>query len=164
MHPIHDVDALLLLATGLAAKRRPAEPVEIMAALDLIHGNIPGEAKLGEAFARLGASGLLAETDGGMALTAAAERLIERLPHKADHAQRLVELKGLLGGYQPQGDGVAIHVTPEQLRAAMLAHRSAAGGSAKNLLVPKPKPEATQARPGQRRRKPLPAQRKPRTR
>lgn len=160
MHPIHDVDTLLLLATALAAKRRPAEPAEIMAAVDLIQGNIPVEEKLSEAFARLGICGLLTEVDGHVALTAAAEGLIERLPHKGDHAQRLFELKGLLGGYQPPGDGVAISLPPEQLRAAILAHRSAARSGAKNLLVPKPKPEATQARPGQRQRKPLPKHRK----
>lgn len=160
MHPIHDVDVLLLLATALAAKRRPAEPAEIVAAVDLIHGNIPLEEKLGEAFARLGAGGLLAEAEGGVAPTAAAEKLLEMLPPKGEHAQRLFELKGLLGAYRPQGDGAAIAFTPEQLRAAILAHRSAAGSSAKNLLVPKPKAEAAQARPGQRRRKPMPKQRK----
>jgi hypothetical protein len=160
MHPIHDVDALLLLATALAAKRRPAEPVDVMAAIDLIQGNIPVEEKLSDAFSRLGAGGLLAGEDGRVALTAAAERLVEMLPSKGEHSLRLFELKGLLGGYQPQGDGVAISLPPEQVRAAILAHRSAAAGAAKNLLVPKPKPEAPQARPGQRRRKPLPKQRK----
>lgn len=160
MHPIHDVDALLLLATALAAKRRPAEPAEIMAAIDLIQGNIPAEEKLGEAFARLGMGSLLAEADGRVALTAAAEGLIEMLPPKGDHAQRLFELKGQLGSYQPPAAGTAVRLAPEQLRAAILAHRSAAGGTAKNLLVPKPKPETAQARPGQRRRKPMPKQRK----
>jgi hypothetical protein len=37
--------SLVLLATALAAKRRPAELLEIMAAIDLIQGNIPNEAK-----------------------------------------------------------------------------------------------------------------------
>lgn len=160
MPPIHDVDTLLLLATALAAKRRPAEPAEIMAAVDLIQGNIPLEEKLVEAFARLGAGGLLAETDGRVALTAVAEQLIEKLPAKGEHAQRLFELKGLLGAYPARGDGTAVSFTLEQLRAAILAHRSAAAGTAKNLLVPKPKPETAQARPGQRRRKPMPKQRK----
>lgn len=160
MFPIHDVDVLLLLATALAAKRRPAEPVDVMAAIDLIQGNIPVEEKLSEAFVRLGAGGLLTETEGRVALTAAAEKLAEMLPTKGEHAQRLFELKGLLGAYTPQGDGATITFTPEQLRAAIAAHRSAAAESRKNLLVPKPKPEAAQARPGQRRRKPMPKQRK----
>lgn len=155
MSPIHDVDVLLLLATALAAKRRPAESAEIVAAIDLIQGNIPNEEKLSEAFGRLGASGLLADADGGVSLTEAAEKLIEILPRKGDHAQRLFELKGLLGAYQPAGESAPIVIGAEQLRAAILTHRTAAAGAGKNLLVPKPKPEAGQARPGQRQRKPL---------
>ena len=46
MHPILDSDALVLLATTLSAKRRPAELVEIIAAAELIVGSLPGEAKL----------------------------------------------------------------------------------------------------------------------
>ena len=55
---------LLLLAIGLASKRRPAEPLEIVAAIDLIQGNIPAEAKLSEAIARLAVHGLIGEVDG----------------------------------------------------------------------------------------------------
>lgn len=157
---IHDVDALLLLATALAAKRRPAELAEVIAAIDLIQGNIPVEEKLSEAFARLGDAGLLAESEGRVAPTAAAEKLAEMLPPKGEHAQRLFELKSLLGAYTPVGDGAAIAIPPEQLRAAITAHRSAAKEARPNLLVPKPKPDAGPARPGQRRRKPLPKQRK----
>ncbi len=159
MHPIHDVDALLLLATSLAAKRRPAEALEIVAAIDLIQKNVPSEAKLADGLARLGAGGLLVAIDGGVALTPAAEALIEILPRKGDHAQRQFELKGLLGAFTAV-DSPAIEISPETFRAAILAHRAAAGGTAKNLLVPKAKPETAQARPGQRQRKPLPKQRK----
>lgn len=160
MFPVHDIDALLLLATALAAKRRPAEPVEILAAVDLIQGNIPDEAKLGEAFARLGSAALLHAAEGCMAPTAAAERLLEQLPRKGGHAEHLEALKGLLGAYRPASDGEAIAPGSEALRAAIAAHRAAAAGRARNLLVPKPKPEAAQARPGQRQRKPLPKSRK----
>lgn len=156
MPPVLDVDVLLLYATALAAKRRPAELLEIVAALDLVNGNIPGEEKLSEAFARLGTRDLLSETGGGMALTPAAEKLIEILPRKGEHAERLFELKGLLGAHATSAEGPLISLAPEQLRTAILAHRAAAGGRAKNLLVPKPKPEAAQARPGQRQRKPMP--------
>lgn len=159
MYPIHDHDTLLLLATALAAKRRPAEPLEIMAAIDLIQGNIPVEGKLSEAFARLGQCGLLVERDGGLALTPSAEKLIEALPRKGEMADRLMALRGLLGAYVAI-DGAAIVVSPDSLREAMLAHRAAAASAAKNLLVPKPKPEQAQARPGQRQRKPMPKQRK----
>lgn len=160
MSPVLDIDVRLLFATALAAKRRPAEPVEIVAALDLVLGNIPGEEALSEAFARLGAGGLLVEAEGGVALTPVAEKLIEALPRKGDHAQRLFELKGLLGACPPGGNGAAVVLGAEQLRAAILAHRAAAAGAGKNLLVPKPKPETSQARPGQRQRKPMPKPRK----
>ena len=43
MYPIHDHDPLVLLATALAAKRRPAELLEIMAAIDLIANRQSGE-------------------------------------------------------------------------------------------------------------------------
>jgi hypothetical protein len=160
MHPIHDVDVLLLLACSLAAKRRPAETTGIMAAIDLVQGNIPAEEKLVEAFARLGRAGLLIESEGGVALTPAAEDLIRILPRKGENDQRLFELRGLLGAYQPATEGVEINIAGEALRAAMLAHRASAVGAGKNLLVPKPKPEAAKARPGQRQRKPMPKQRK----
>jgi hypothetical protein len=38
-----------------------------------------------------------------------------------------------------------------------LAHRAAAAGAGRNLLVPKPKPTGDIQRPGQRQRKPAPA-------
>lgn len=160
MYPIHDHDPLLLLATALAAKRRPAELPEIMAAIDLIQGNIPNEEKLSEAFVRLGQNGLLLARDGGVALTPVAESQIEALPRKGEMADRLSALRSLLAAYTTAGDAEAVVIPAEQLRAAMLAHRAAASGGGKNLLVPKPKLEAAKARPGQRQRKPLPKQRK----
>lgn len=160
MHPIHDVDALLLLAISLAAKRRPAEALDIVAAIDLIQNNVPSEDKLSEGLARLGAGGLLVRQDDGVALTEAAEKLIRILPRKGDHAQRQFELKGLLGAFVAVASP-PVEIAPETLRAAILAHRAAAAASTgPNLLVPKAKPEAAQARPGQRQRKPLPKQRK----
>ncbi len=160
MHPIHDVDALLLLATGLASKRRPAEPLEIVAAIDLIQGNIPAEAKLSEAFARLAVHGLIGEADGRYLLTADAQKMIETLPRKAEPDEKLFALRGELAAYAPTGECAPVAVAPETLRAAMLAHRAAAESGAKNLLVPKPKPVEPTARPGQRQRKPMPARRR----
>lgn len=160
MPPVLDVDVLLLFATALAAKRRPAQLVEIVAALDLVQGNVPSEEKLAGALVRLGESGLLLELAEGIALTPDAEKLIEILPRKGDYAQRLFELRGLLGGFKASGEGRAIVLGEALFRAAILAHRAAAAGVAKNLLVPKPKPEAAQARLGQRQRKPMPKARK----
>lgn len=160
MTPIHDIDALLLLATALSAKRRPATLVEIMAAIDLLHGNIPAEQKLGEALARLAVNGLLVELDGGIALTPAAQKIVEGLPRKADSAERLFIIKDRLSEYKVKGEHAAILLSVEQLKAAMLAHRAAGEGAAKNLLVPKPKPAEEIKRPGQRQRKPAPVRRR----
>jgi hypothetical protein len=52
-------------------------------------------------------------------------------------------------------------VTTAALAQAVAAHEAGTAGSAKNLLVPKPKEaDRTQARPGQRQRKPLPARKR----
>ncbi len=160
MTPIHDVDALLLLATALSSKRRPAELLEIMAAIDLLHGNIPAEAKLSEAIARLAGCGLMIEAGSGLALTPDAQKMVERLPKKGDAAEHLFLVKDRLAAYTVKGEHAAVAIAEEALRAAMLAHRAAAAGAGKNLLVPKPKPAETTKRPGQRQRKPVPARRR----
>ena len=151
-----DVDVLLLLATALAAKRRPAELGDIMAAIDLIQNNIPSEEKLQDAFNRLGCNGLLRETDGGIALSEAAETMIEALPRKGEHAERLFELKGLMAAHPDTATGSAIVIDTDTLHTALVAHRASAASGTKNMFVPKPKPESNQGRPGQRQRKPLP--------
>ena len=161
MHPIHDVDALLLLATALCSKRRPAGLVEIVAAIDLINKNIPAEPKLAEAIARLAVHGLLCGSADGLALTPAAQQIIENLPRKVENEERLFSIKDQLSMHNAKTESPAIEVTTEALRAAMLAHRAEAASTARNLLVPKPKPEDKSVqRPGQRQRKPLPAARK----
>ena len=45
----------------------------------------------------------------------------------------------------------------EQVKAAVDAHKKASESTAKNLLVPKPKPVEEVQRPGQRQRRPAPA-------
>lgn len=161
MYTIHDVDAPLLLALMLAAKRRPAELVEIMAATDLLQGAIPSVLKLSEAFARLGACGLISEVEGRFTLTADAQQIVADQPKKAETAERIFGIKEKLAAYKPQGEHEPVDVTPEQLNAAILAHRAAGAAVVKNLLVPKPKPEdSNKKRPGQRQRKPLPAKKR----
>ncbi len=160
MHPIHDVDVLLLLATTLASKRRPAELVEIMAATDLIHGNIPSEAKLAEAFSRLASNGLLKEMEGGLTLTPAAQEVMTGLPKKGESDERLFHVRKKLDAYEARGSHAPIVFSEEALRAAIVAHRSNAASAPKNLLMPKPKPEGSKPRPGQRQRKPMPARKR----
>lgn len=143
MHPIHDVDVLLLTATALAAKRRPAELVEIMAAAHLIHGSIPLDVDLAAAFLRLSTQGLLAEDAGCYALTADAAAFMAGVRHrrKAEPEERLLAIKQALADYAPRGGGgAAITLTTEQIGAAIQAHRTFLKGPGRNMLVPKPKP------------------------
>lgn len=157
MHPVHDVDSIILLAVMMTAKRRPAELVEIVAAADLINGNIPGEGKLVEAFERLARYGLLAEADGGYTLTPAAQDIVGGQSRKVTPAEHLFAIKDNLSMYAASADQPPVVLTVEQATAAILAHRAAEKSTAKNLLVAKPKPEVAASRPGQRQRKPLPA-------
>jgi len=160
MHPIHDFDVLLLLATALSSKRRPAQLVEIIAAADLIQQATPSEPKMIEAFSRLAINGLLIEIDGGFALTPDAQKLVERLPKKAEAAERMFIVRDKLSEYNAKAVHSAIVLTTEQIKAALDAHKLAGESTAKNLLVPKPKPPEETHRPGQRQRKPAPARRR----
>ncbi|MDB5799841.1 MAG: hypothetical protein JWL63_780 [Rhodocyclales bacterium] len=137
MHPIHDADLMLLLATTLAAKRKPAQLTEIVAAMDLLHGSVPSDAKLVEAFSRLGAHGLMEEAAGGFTLTAAAQKLMAGQPRRADVAEHIFSLKEKLAAYIPAPEShITIALNAEQVSAAIRAHRVAAQGAGRNLLMP----------------------------
>ncbi len=155
MHPIHDVDALLLLATALASKRRPAQLAEIMAAADLLQGSIPLDVDLVAAFLRLSTHGLIGEAAGGFTLTPQALELMGgvRYRKKAETPERLLAVRQELAGYMPKADGVAIRLATEQVSAAILAHRTFLKGPGRNMLVPRPKAAVGRPKPpGQWRR------------
>jgi hypothetical protein len=161
MYPIHDTDALLLLATTLAAKRRPATLVEIVSAGELITGTLPAAPKFAESFASLSRNGLLAAQGDGFVLTAAAEQLMAGQPKKGSSDQRLFHLREDLSAFAVRGEHPAVAVTSAALERALVEHNASAAGTGKNLLVPKPAaPESKAARPGQRQRKPLPARKR----
>lgn len=152
MYPVHDVDAILLLAMSLAAKRRPAELVEIIAAADLTQGAIPPETKLSDSFYRLSEYGLLCEQDGGYALTPDAQQILSGHARKAKSQERIFDIKENLADYHLNGEHAIILLTVEKIAAAVLAHQAAKTSSGKNLLIPKPKPvEEPYRHPGQRK-------------
>jgi hypothetical protein len=160
MHPVHDTDVVLLLATALAAKRRPAELVELVAAADLLAGAIPSEAKLADAFQRLSACGLICAVDeNAYTLTPGAEKLMSGTRRKAATQERILNVKEKLAAFEAQDVFAAIALSAAQVRAAILAHRTAAKAPGRNLLLPKPPADAG-TKPGQRQRKPLPSQRR----
>jgi hypothetical protein len=157
MHPIHDVDVILLLALALAAKRRPAELVEIVSAIETLQGAIPAEVKLADALARLGNHGLVGEVAGCFTLTPAAQAMLVGLSKKAVMAERIIVVKEQLADYLPAGEFAPITITQEQFGAAILAHRAVAktGGTGENLLLPKSAgTERNYQRPRQWRRGP----------
>ena len=151
MYPIHDFDALLMLATALASKRRPATLVEIMAAADLLE-RIPPESKLGEAFHRLAENGLLRESEGAYGLTPAGEKIVSGIRPKAEKEERLEAVKENLHLYRAIADQAPIIITSEQFTTAFAAHRAAAKTPVKNVLMPRPKKDSHFKVDGQWRR------------
>jgi len=160
MHPVHDIDALLLLAMALSAKRRPAELVEIIAAADLLRGTIPFAPKLAEAFHSLSRHGLISEVEGAYALTEEAQKIVTGLPKKSEIDELVFAVRVKLSAFHAKTEHAAIAVTSEQLAAAIEAHRTASKNTAKNLLVPKPKVSEDNKPQGLRQRKPLPKHRR----
>lgn len=158
MHPVHDIDALLLLAIAISSKRRPAELVEIIAANDLIQGSVSLKSELAEAFHHLSTHGLIAQVGDGYALTPVALTIMSAGRKKADNEERLHGLKAAISAYNLKGDHPAILVTEEDLGAAVHDHQASKEYAGKNLLVPKPKPAVDPKRP--LRRKPFPSRRK----
>ncbi len=151
MYPVHDVDAILLLALSLATKRRPAPLAEVIAAADLSQGAIPGETKLSDAFARLSAYGLIIEQDGGYALSADAQLMLSGHAKKAKMPERIHDLKEHLADYHLNGEHRMIALSAEQIAAAISEHKTAKSSSGRQWLMPKVKPaEEFDKRTGQR--------------
>lgn len=152
MYPVHDVDAILLLAMSLASKRRPAELVEIIAAAELSQGVIPAETKLSDSFYRLSEYGLICAQDGGYALTPNAQQILSGHAKKAKSQERIYDIKESLADFHLAGEHAIILLTMEQIAAAIAEHQAAKKIPGKNLLVPKPKPaEDHNKRPWERR-------------
>ena len=157
MHPIHDVDAILLLSLSLAAKRRPADLLEIVTAIDLMQGTIPSEIRLSDAFAKLSAHGLVLEADGGYTLSTDAQEMMSGQRKKDDAGKNILRLKELLAAYPRKGKHATIQVTPNQLLAAIQAYRKERN-SGRSWLVDKPKPAWIPAK--ELKDKPLPFRRR----
>jgi len=138
MYPVHDVDAILLLALSLASKRRPAELIEIIAAADLAQGEIPSATRLSDSFYRLAEYGLICEQDGGYALTPVAQQMLTGHAKKALPQERIRDIKEHLADHTLPDERAAILVTEKQVAAAIVAHRK--NKQQRSWLIPKPKP------------------------
>ncbi|MDD2721281.1 MAG: hypothetical protein PHH47_08245 [Gallionella sp.] len=130
---------MLLLSLSLAAKRRPADLVEIATAISLTQGTIPGAPTLSDAYARLSACGLIIEMDGGYALPAEAQQMLVSLRKNDDNDKKLARIMEQLAKYPCKGEHPCIRISPELLVAATRAARKAS--SEKSMLSAKPKPK-----------------------
>ena len=134
---------------SLAAKRRPAELVEIIAAADLAQGAIPPETKLSDSFYRLSEYGLICAQDGGYTLTPDAQQILSGHAKKAKTPERIHDIKENLADFHLNGEHAIILLTVEQIAEAIAAHQAGKRITGKNLLMPKPKPVEDNKRPGQ---------------
>lgn len=164
MHPVFDLDPLLLLAIALAAKRKPADLAGIVAALNLVQeagGKFPPAGKLVEAMQRLSVHGLIDEAGGAYALSAEAQKIVAGLPRKGEAALRVFSCKDQLAHYNARERRAPVPVDEAQLTAAIAAHKSLLGDGKRSLMVPPPPPPEDSGRgPGFRKRKPLPARKR----
>lgn len=141
MRLLPDVDVVILMATAISAKRRPAALAEIVAAADLLQGFVPYPDKLGDALRRLSSAGLVCAAADGHALTPVAEKIIAALPKKAEPAERLAILRSSLATFAPTAGAAVIDLDAEQLAAAVKAYQAARKTSGQNMALPKPKPD-----------------------
>lgn len=141
MNFINDIDVILLRAVALSAKRGPADLPAIMAAVDLTPMALAAEFKLTDSFHRLSIHGLIMARDGGVALTEAGQEILAQQPRKAATEEiRLERIKESLADHHASGEDEPIGITVEQVRSAIAAHRVGTRVPAKNMLLPKPKP------------------------
>ncbi len=146
MQPISDTDALFLLATTLASKRRPAELVEIIAGFEPLLEPVPGTSRLIDSIRRLTAHGLVQVEDERFSLSAAGQQLMVGLPRKADTAGLVTHLRGKLAAFEGPASFPSVHLGQAQVDRAVLTQRAAAKEPGKNLLMPKPKAEEEDTR------------------
>lgn len=139
MYPIHDTDAQLLLATLIAAKRRPAALTDIVAAAEFMGCPVTASEAWATAFARFVTYGLLATAGEGYVLTPAAVQLVEGLPRKAEADERVFLVRERLAAWKPTVEHAGIDISAAQFEAALREHAKLAKQGGKNLLMPKPK-------------------------
>lgn len=159
MHPVHDIDVVLLLALALSSKRRPAQLAEIVSAAEVVDSVIPSNLQLIESFAKLARHGLIRALEDGFSLTQEAQSVMAIASRSSNTARRIASIKEKLAGYEATTEHPPILLSAKDVSTAILAHRASSKSPGNTLLAPKPAADSRKARPGQRQRKPLPAHR-----
>jgi hypothetical protein len=152
MQPVFDADALLLLALVPASKRRPATLEEIVIALAAVRPELPGAARLRDAFARLSAHGLLLASNEGYGLSETAQAMLAQVPAKGELGARLFALKQLLADYTASAELPATELSAAHIGDALKAYQAS--------LPPPTKSERFAARRGPAPRGKAPARRR----
>mgnify|MGYP003590697027 CR=1 FL=1 len=159
MHPIHDIDVLVLLALALSSKRRPAQLVEVITAAEIVQHVIPANLRLIESFSRLAKCGLICAMDSGFTLTSEAQTIMANPSRTNDTSRRIASIKEKLASYEAKSEHAPILLSAKEVSAAILAHRALSRITGNRLLATKAPAQGANARPGQRQRKPHPARR-----
>jgi hypothetical protein len=139
MRLLPDPYVLILIATSMAAKRRPATLTEIVAAADLIQGCIPYADKLDDAMRWLSNADLISTQEAGYVLTAEGEAIMAALPKRAEMEERIAIVLGSLSSLVPKRQGSTIELSQEQLDSAIREHEATKKRTGQNLAMPKPK-------------------------
>ncbi|MBR0565741.1 hypothetical protein J5J83_06395 [Azoarcus sp. L1K30] len=139
MYPIHNIDAQLLLAVLLSAKRRPATLPDIVAAADLLGFQVAVPNQWGEAFRRLATHGLLLAADGGYLASDSAQGMARELPRKAEPDEQVFLLREKLSVYMPAEKSPSIPIGGAEFDEALRVQAALSKQGGKNLLMPKPK-------------------------
>ena len=141
MHPVHEIDAVLILSLSIVAKRRPADLVEIVTATSLTQDTLPAAPLLSGAFARLSACGLVVGIDDSYTLSADAQEMLASQRKNDDNDKKLSRLMEHLARYKCKGEHPALPVSPEQLLVAINEVRTTRNSPGKSLLTSKPRPK-----------------------
>ncbi len=131
---------------SLAAKRRPAELIEIVSAFDLVSGDIPLPARFAEAFHRLSQFGLVIEQDDGYMLSPYALNIVSGQKKNATNEARILAIKQSLAECRVKKEHVLIELTLEQIAPAVRAHRASKSEAVKNISLKPKLPEGTDKR------------------
>jgi hypothetical protein len=85
----------------------------------------------------LSTQGLIGMSEGGFTLTDAGQDMMSALPKKASQEDVIAAVKHSLAAWHPRVEHPPILLEPEQLGAAIRAHK-ATRTTGKNVLMPKP--------------------------
>lgn len=139
MYPVNDIDAQLVLAILLAAKRRPAHLADLVAAAEVLGFPITAPRPWAETLNRALQRGVVQAVAEGYVLSAHALTFCSTLPKKAETDERVFLIREELKNFPAVDANTDLAPLEEAaLRSAVRAHAESKAQGGKNLLMPKP--------------------------